>query len=403
MKKTFLLALIGITLLPARTFSQYVVRKMSDYPAKSGMPDGTDYGLMNDSGTTKRITISQICSVCGAGQVLYSDTSTIIASRDYVDSLFNTGGSTVTGPTGPTGEAGTTGATGATGDTGLQGLTGATGLTGITGATGATGNNGGTGPSGLTGATGATGNNGSIGPTGPQGATGVFAGSVSDSAWALVGNSGTNPAPGGTNFIGTRDSVDLVVGTNNLELMRFTVAGNIGISTSTPGADLDVEGDFLQQTTAADQQFVLYAQDPSSSKSSGIEGDTGRVILNTTDSTGTIGGSIIIESRTGNVLLNQDDGNFVGIGLVTPNEPAYMLDVNGQINSSSLITAPVMSAITSIGVGTTTPLSAIDIQTGDIEVESGTRGLILHDTNGNCWRITISTSGVLTPTSISCP
>jgi len=49
--------------------------------------------------------------------------------------------------------------------------------------------------------------------------------------WGLSGNNGTTPA---TNFIGTIDNFDFVTKTNNLEAMRVTSAGNIGINAPTP-------------------------------------------------------------------------------------------------------------------------------------------------------------------------
>lgn len=46
-------------------------------------------------------------------------------------------------------------------------------------------------------------------------------------AWSLIGNSGTNPT---SNFIGTTDSVDFITKTNNLERMRVSSDGNIGVN-----------------------------------------------------------------------------------------------------------------------------------------------------------------------------
>ncbi|MFH0865452.1 MAG: tail fiber domain-containing protein [Bacteroidota bacterium] len=97
----------------------------------------------------------------------------------------NAGTSGTTGPTGPTGPAGaigatgatgtgTTGATGATGPTGTgMGPTGPTGPTGVAGSNGATGGNGATGPAGVTGANGTNGATGAAGPTGTAGANGA--------------------------------------------------------------------------------------------------------------------------------------------------------------------------------------------------------------------------------------
>jgi hypothetical protein len=57
--------------------------------------------------------------------------------------------------------------------------------------------------------------------------------------WNLAGNLGTNPA---INFLGTTDANDLVIKTNNVERMRITSAGKIGIGTSAPIATLHIIG-----------------------------------------------------------------------------------------------------------------------------------------------------------------
>jgi len=54
---------------------------------------------------------------------------------------------------------------------------------------------------------------------------------VTGSAWALTGNSGTNPA---VSFLGTTDAQPLVIRTNNTERMRVTASGDVGIGTTTP-------------------------------------------------------------------------------------------------------------------------------------------------------------------------
>jgi hypothetical protein len=60
---------------------------------------------------------------------------------------------------------------------------------------------------------------------------------ISWAQWSLTGNAGTVVA---TNFIGTTDNRGLVFRTNNLERMRFTAGGNLGIGLTSPAARLQV-------------------------------------------------------------------------------------------------------------------------------------------------------------------
>jgi hypothetical protein len=60
----------------------------------------------------------------------------------------------------------------------------------------------------------------------------------SGSGWSTKGNSGTLA---GTNFIGTTDAQDLVIRTNNMERLRITSSGSIGIGMSAPNAKLDIQ------------------------------------------------------------------------------------------------------------------------------------------------------------------
>jgi hypothetical protein len=51
----------------------------------------------------------------------------------------------------------------------------------------------------------------------------------SDTSWLTLGNSGTSPA---TNYLGTNDSKELIVKTNNTEALRVNTNSNVGIGTS---------------------------------------------------------------------------------------------------------------------------------------------------------------------------
>jgi hypothetical protein len=63
--------------------------------------------------------------------------------------------------------------------------------------------------------------------------------------WSTTGNSGTTP---GTNFLGTADSVDFVIKTNNTEKMRIRAKnGNVGIGVTAPNSVLSVGANYSGQ------------------------------------------------------------------------------------------------------------------------------------------------------------
>ncbi len=280
----------------------------------------------------------------------------------------STGSSGAIGSTGSNGAAGNTGAAGTIGSTGNTGTMGAAGSTGIIGASGNTGDNGFTGSTGntgsigMTGSTGSTGNAGLMGSTGFTGSIGVTGSTGADllTHWTITGNAGT---AAGTNFIGTTDSVDWVVKTNNLERMRVLAAGNVGIGTSNPaGAELNVT--LNNNTTAAPILTLNRAGTGSTGWMSVFSGaaigdwnpltNTGdKSIIFTNDSDTALNTSGLFigpwSSRPNGIKI-MENGNL-GIGFVNP---AAKLDVNGTFrvtasNAGSEVTYNTLSANQTFG------------------------------------------------------
>ncbi|MCW5906805.1 MAG: tail fiber domain-containing protein [Chitinophagales bacterium] len=276
------------------------------------------------------------------------------------------------GADGATGAQGNTGATGATGDTGAQGVTGATGAQGLQGIQGVTGNTGATGPQGIQGITGATGDTGPqglqgiAGPTGPTGAQGIqgitgptgplgAAGgdlsgnypnptvialqnnAVSNTApvandllvwngtawtpdnanglfWRTTGNSSTNPS---VNFVGTTDAQDFVVRTANTEKMRVMANGRVGINTATPSEFLEMgNGAQISLRANAANQY-----DPGDILFKNFGGDQKARIWSAPD-------------RVQGLYMNGDN---------------------------SAAAAMAIDSLKNVGIGTTTPVSALEI------------------------------------------
>ncbi|MFD1630456.1 hypothetical protein [Pseudopedobacter beijingensis] len=192
---------------------------------------------------------------------------------------------------GKAGEKGERGEKGDTGPIGPQGIKGDTGSQGPIGPAGATGSQGPAGPQGEKGEVGPKGEKGDIGPDGVKGLKGdpgnswyegssvpdELLGNTGDlyldklsgdvykktgqflwektanikgpvdtsTSWQINGNAGTKPEISGTagSFLGTKDAKDLIFATNNVEVIRITSSGNVGVSQTSPQAKLHVNGD----------------------------------------------------------------------------------------------------------------------------------------------------------------
>jgi len=71
--------------------------------------------------------------------------------------------------------------------------------------------------------------------------SGVAAAQAPQPSWLLNGNAGTNPA---TNFVGTVDAQPLIFRTVGSERLRVDQNGHVGIGTTTPSGNLEVNGNW---------------------------------------------------------------------------------------------------------------------------------------------------------------
>jgi hypothetical protein len=196
----------------------------------------------------------------------------------------STGNTGEQGPAGAQGPKGDTGAQGEKGDTGNQGPMGPAGTDGAVGTPGATGAKGDTGeqgpvgpegPKGDTGAQGEKGDTGAQGPAGSTGAQGPMGPSGADGAVGAPGADGAKGATGAQGPTGVADSVWSRSGNN----IYNNNPGKVGINTSNPQADLDVNG--FTRLGGADAPFIkmkrvdgtMPASNSSASTSTGIPDD----------------------------------------------------------------------------------------------------------------------------------
>ena len=242
------------------------------------------------------------------------------------------------------------------------------------------------------------------------------------SGWSLTGNAATTPSssaigaaiPAGQNYAGTSDLKDFVLATNNLERLRISSAGNIGIGTTSPNNKLHIVGGMTVSsggTWPGDGNAMLdYI---------GLRvGHDGA-----TNSSSPVGLNIAInraapaaafKNSTGPALLVE--AGSIGIGTTTPSTQLHstggvrfqtltgtgnrfvITDLNGNISAGSATTSGIVTGSgilnyvpkwtpdgatlgnslifdngTYVGIGTTNPATSLDIN-GQVQI-SGVNNL----------------------------
>lgn len=162
---------------------------------------------------------------------------------------------------------------------------------------------------------------------------------ISNTEWLLSGNTGTNPA---ANFVGTSDSVDFVVRTNNQARMRILGNGNMGIGTSSPSARIDVSGKIKGDSL----------QIAGGSPSAGM-------VLTAADATGNAGWQLLpagnnIWTRTAPRVFLTTLSDSVGIGTSNPLAKFHLVKTGGSdpamfITSNASFPGEAVSVINSGG------------------------------------------------------
>ena len=149
-------------------------------------------------------------------------------------------------------------------------------------------------------------------------------------SWSITGNSGTSYL---TNFLGTTDNKSLRFRTNNVQGMILDSLGNVGIGTSTPTTALHV----VKNNTGSD---VLNLQNTSASGYSSAD-----FFSNTGVQSGTFG---FANAGTGGLFGGRDYFN------------SYGNDFLWTANSSSAAVF-VKGSNSNVGIGTTTPATALHV------------------------------------------
>jgi hypothetical protein len=178
-------------------------------------------------------------------------------------------------------------------------------------------------------------------------------------AWSSTGNTGTVAS---TNFIGTTDAVDFVARTNNIERLRITSGGNVGIGTSAPNEKLTIH-----YVGGTNSPFKI-VNSSNASNTLQITSDHRLVYSPITSSS-----SNLIELGLGvpNII---GTGSFVEIKPASVDASAYLLNVKEGASSRFVINGDG-----NIGIGTATPASSLHLVYNSPTISN--LGTIIRNTN----------------------
>ncbi len=101
-----------------------------------------------------------------------------------------------------------------------------------------------------------------------------------------------------------------------------------------------------------------------------------------------------------------EDGNDNGLYIANTTSANGGIHFATENAPTNWTTANIRMTVTTdgdVGIGVTEPKSKLQITDGDVYIEDINKGVIMKSPNGQCWRVTISNTGQLVPTNITCP
>ncbi|GHN02133.1 hypothetical protein WSM22_36220 [Cytophagales bacterium WSM2-2] len=230
--------------------------------------------------------------------------------------------------------------------------------------------------------------------------TGTLSWATSSGNWALTGNAGTTD---GTNFIGTTDNIPLSFKVNNQNAGRIdhllfnSFYGHLAGNSNTTGVSNTAIGKFaLQNNTTGGTNTAVGKSALAANNGSLNTGLGSSTLLNNSTGQGNTGvGNNALQSNTigtNNTALG-NGADVANNNLTNATAIGFMAAVS---TSNSLVLGGTGANAVKVGIGTTSPVSTLEV-TGDITLSKGaTRSIIVAPTTSGIGNDMIITAGSAT-------
>ncbi|MCE2788275.1 MAG: PhoX family protein [Saprospiraceae bacterium] len=105
-------------------------------------------------------------------------------------------------------------------------------------------------------------------------------------------------------------------------------------------------------------------------------------------------------------IINQNDwasGNDLSFIITGSGSRVADSFEGGSNNAPKLQIAYRLQNVNNVGIGVTDPATKLQVKDGDIFLETLGTSLILRSPDGNCWKISVSNTGIIQATQVTCP